>query len=57
MAKPQVPMKGFDEYDAFTGWRRVMHWQPGERARIKATYNRRVRRVIRRRIREREERL
>jgi len=32
-----------DEYDAFTGWRRLLHWKPGERRRIKRAFNRRVR--------------
>lgn len=54
MSRPQVPLKGGDEYDAFTGWRKFLYWQPGERAKIKATFNRRVRRTIKRRVRERD---
>lgn len=49
-----MPLKGGDEYDAFSGWRRFHYWQPGERAKIKATCNRRVRRTIKRRVRERD---
>jgi hypothetical protein len=43
-------MKDADEYDAFTGWRRVMYWRPGERKAIKARANRRERRVERQRL-------
>ena len=38
-------MVGGDEYDAFTGWRRVCIWRAGERARIKRAFRRRVRRL------------
>ena len=38
-------MKTGDEYDAFTGWKRYLHWRPGERKRIKRGYNRRARRL------------
>lgn len=34
-----------DEFDAFTGWRRVYQWRPGERSRIKRRANRRERRT------------
>lgn len=36
---------GGDEYDAFTGWRRVCIWRAGERAKIKRAFRRRVRRL------------
>lgn len=50
-----IPLKGFGEYDALTGWRRAYNWRLGQRAQVKATYNRRVRRVIKRRVRERDD--
>jgi hypothetical protein len=40
------------EQDALTGWRRVMFWRPGERARIKRGARRRERREAKRAIRE-----
>jgi hypothetical protein len=39
-------MKGGDEYDALTRWKRVLHWRPGVRAWIKNKFNRRSRREI-----------
>lgn len=33
-----------DEVDAHSGWRRVLYWRPGERAKIKRLTNRRERR-------------
>lgn len=39
----RIPMKTGDEYDALTGWRKVLHWRAGERARIKRLYRRRER--------------
>lgn len=41
----ELPMSGGDEYDAFSGWRRVLTWRAGDRKKIKRRYNRRVRRV------------
>lgn len=38
------PMKGGLEYDAFTGWRRVLIWRAGQRKRTKQAFSRRVRR-------------
>ena len=37
------PMKSGDEYDALTGWKRLLHWRPGERKKIKRRHNRRLR--------------
>ena len=37
-------MKGGDEYDAFTHWRKLIVWTRGEVARIKRSFSRRVRR-------------
>lgn len=39
-----------DEQDAFTGWRKVLIWRPGQRKAIKARINRRDRRESRRNI-------
>jgi len=43
--RKRIPMKGGDEYDAFTNWRRYVYWQRGELKRIKRKYNKRVRRA------------
>jgi len=40
----EIPMKGGAEYDAFTRWKRWLHWEPGERKAIKRGYRRRCRR-------------
>lgn len=42
-----IPMRGGDEYDALTRWKRYLHWRSGERKRIKRGYNRRQRRALR----------
>ncbi len=39
------PLKSGDEYDAFTRWRRVLHWRPGERTSIKQHFWKRQRRI------------
>ena len=44
--RTEVPMNNGDEYDALTGWRRILYWKPRERSRIKRNYRRRVRRTI-----------
>ena len=45
-------MKGCgDEWDAFTGWRRYLHWQPGQLRRVKQRFNRRVRRKVKQELR------
>lgn len=38
-------LKTADEYDALTRWRKYLSWRAGERAAIKAGYNRRQRRI------------
>lgn len=42
----RTPCKNGDEYDAFTGWRRLMKYltRPGTAAWIKRKYRRRIRR-------------
>ncbi len=37
-------VKGWDEQDAFTGWRRVLHFRPGQIRRIKRRAAKRERR-------------
>lgn len=37
-----------DEIDAFTGWRKVLHWRPGQRKAVKKRSHRRDRRAARR---------
>lgn len=39
-----VPLRGPDEQDALTGWRKVTRFRPGERKSAKSAFNRRVRR-------------
>jgi hypothetical protein len=39
-----VPLKGGEERDALTGWRRFLNFRPGERKAAKASFNRRARR-------------
>ena len=41
----KIPMRGFYEHSAFTGWKRVMYWRAGRRADAKRSYNKRVRRL------------
>jgi hypothetical protein len=38
------PIKGWDEQDAYTGWRKVMFWQKGELKKIKRRTHKRERR-------------
>jgi hypothetical protein len=45
MAKGDLPLKGGDEYDALTRWKRLLHWRPGIRAWMKRKYNKRVRKA------------
>lgn len=44
-------MHDADEFDAFTGWRHVMHWRPGAIKKIKRRSNKRERREARDNIR------
>ena len=39
-----VSLKGADENDALTGWRKVTRFRPGRRKAAKNAFNRRVRR-------------
>lgn len=40
-------LKGGHEWDAFTGWRKVIAWNHSARTRIKKAFRRRVRRKSR----------
>ena len=47
MGKRFEPMKKNVEFDAFTGWRYLLHWKSGDRKKIKRGYNKRVRKLFR----------
>ena len=42
----RVCLNGGDEFDALTGWRRVITFKAGERNRIKRRYRRRLRHAM-----------
>lgn len=42
----RIPLKGGQEQDMLTGWRKVMHHDRGRSKRAKQTYNRRQRRTL-----------
>lgn len=44
----RIPMKGGAEFDALTGWRRLLCWKPGQRKAAKKSYARRLRRLLKR---------
>jgi hypothetical protein len=46
----EIPMKGGDEYDALTRWKKYLHWSPGQRKAIKRGYRRRCRRLAKENI-------
>lgn len=50
----KLPLRGWDEQDAFTGWRKVMFWQRGELKRVKRRHAHRRRRDGKREIREQQ---
>jgi len=37
-------MKSADEYDALSRWKKLFHWRPGQRKKIKNIHNKRIRR-------------
>lgn len=55
MAKPEIPLRQADEYDAFTRWRKYLIFQRGELRKIKRKYNKRVRRTIKQMLRRNDE--
>ena len=46
--KPRIPLKGGDEQDMLTRWRRYLACKAGRAKEAKRTYNRRLRRLFRR---------
>ena len=44
----RLRLRGGDEWDVVTGWRRVLHWRAGEVKKIKRKMNRRERKDGRR---------
>ena len=50
--KREIPLKGGDEYDGLTRWRKFLYWKPGERKAIKRGFNRRERHTQKRRTNE-----
>jgi hypothetical protein len=48
----KAKLKGGDEWDAFTSWRKVTHWSAGQLRRIKQRFNRRIRRAERQRLKQ-----
>lgn len=52
MRSHNIPMSGGDEFDAFTGWRYLLNWEPGERKELKRQYNRRQRRMLKDELKE-----
>jgi hypothetical protein len=45
-------MRGALEYDAFTGWRRVLYWHRGQLKKVKRAFSKRTRRQTRASLRE-----
>jgi hypothetical protein len=45
--KIRIPLRGGDEQDAFSGWRRLLRWRPGDRKRLKKQYAKRLRKWMR----------
>ena len=45
----RIPMT-YGEYDAFTGWRKVLFWQRGELKKVKRGYNKRFRKAGKREV-------
>lgn len=48
----EIPCKGGDEYDAFTGWRRVLSWKAGTLKYIKTKYRKRCRQAAKQAIKQ-----
>lgn len=47
MTKPETPIKGGEEHDAFSRFRRYLRWKPGQIGKVKRGYQKRVRRIVR----------
>lgn len=52
--KRGIPLKGGDEYDAFTRWKQYISWKPGERKGIKRGFNQRERHVQKSQLKRRD---
>jgi hypothetical protein len=39
----RIPLKGGDEYDALTRWRKLLKFRPGQRKKAKQSYAKRMR--------------
>ena len=44
----RIPLKGGDEHDALTGWRKLIKFRPGERKKAKRSYIKRLRKWLKR---------
>lgn len=47
MMGTRTRLRGGDEYDAFSGWRRLLRWRAGQRRAIKQAHNQRLRKQAR----------
>ena len=47
----RIPLISGSEYDALTGWRRLISFRPGERKAIKRKYNKRLRQWLKKEAR------
>jgi hypothetical protein len=45
-------LQSYEEQDAFSGWRKVLFWQPGELRKAKRRYHKKERRQARQEIRD-----
>jgi len=48
MRKIRIPLKSGIEFDALTGWKKVLYWHPGQRKWVKRKYNKRLRKQLKR---------
>jgi hypothetical protein len=46
----RMPLGSADEYDALTRWKKFLKWRPGQRKKIKRTYNKRERRWLKKEV-------
>lgn len=47
MMGTRTRLRGGDEHDAFSGWRRLLRWRAGQRRAIKQAHNQRLRKQAR----------
>lgn len=45
MGRRELSMEG-DEFDCFTNWRHVVHWQRNEKKKLKRKFNKRIRKHV-----------